>query len=303
MRFVSWAMQEHKSSHALIPTQRNAALLCLLGAFLPIFGVFAAIVIALVTLRKGARAGLDIATWYVIPTLVFMLPAGVTLDPFIRILLTAVVMWMMAMWLRVFASWASMLTSSTLVAMVLVAVFHGVMPEPSAYWLRMLHDSFYQHVQVPNATQADLQVIFFVMSKIATGGQLAFMLLMLWSNIFIARYFQAKLYNPGGLKQELREIQFTRTSCILFLMVLTMASYRYPMFIDMVPLIVIPMIIFGLAALHRFAAQRQSSRYIIGVFYMMLMVFFFPMVIVLSLIALTDLIFHLRGDKDGRNIT
>ncbi|MGB1191499.1 MAG: hypothetical protein ACPG3T_01110, partial [Pseudomonadales bacterium] len=119
-------------------------------------------------------------------------------------------------------------------------------------------------------------------------------------SLLTARWWQAKLYNPGGFQQEFYQLRLSRANILVLVAGLVLFSIIEG-YHQWAWLFAIPMIIVGIALVHALVALKQLSRpWLIG-FYL-LFVTFAPIVPLLMMAVIADsaLDFRSRISKDIR---
>ena len=129
-------------------------------------------------------------------------------------------------------------------------------------------------------------------------GNLAFMqMLLTLISLFTARWWQAKLYNPGGFQQEFYQLRLSRTNILVLVAGLVLFS-SIEGYHQWAWLFAIPIIIVGIALVHALVALKQLSRHWLFGFYVMFITFA-PVVPLLMMAVIADsaLDFRLRLTK------
>ena len=129
-------------------------------------------------------------------------------------------------------------------------------------------------------------------------GNLAFMqMLLTLISLFTARWWQAKLYNPGGFQQEFYQLRLSRTNILVLVAGLVLFS-SIEGYHQWAWLFAIPIIVVGIALVHALVALKQLSRHWLFGFYVMFITFA-PVVPLLMMAVIADsaLDFRLRLTK------
>ena len=129
-------------------------------------------------------------------------------------------------------------------------------------------------------------------------GNLAFMqMLLTLISLFTARWWQAKLYNPGGFQQEFYQLRLSRTNLLVLAAGLVLFS-SIEGYHQWAWLFAIPIIIVGIALVHALVALKQLSRHWLFGFYV-IFITFAPVVPLLMMAVIADsaLDFRLRLTK------
>lgn len=129
-------------------------------------------------------------------------------------------------------------------------------------------------------------------------GNLAFMqMLLTLISLFTARWWQAKLYNPGGFQLEFYQLRLSRNSILVLLAGLVLFS-NIEGYHQWAWLFAIPIIVVGIALVHALIAMKQLSRHWLFGFYV-IFITFAPVVPLLMMAVIADsaLDFRLRLNK------
>lgn len=203
-----------------------AAALQLLSLVLPPVSLASAAAIALVTLRSGAGAGGAVAL------LAMLLLAAASVGMFERGWLLpaqAAILWLplwaMALLLR--SSRSLNLSVQVVVAFGagLITVFHLLNADPVAAWSNLLMPLLERlTAQMPEPAAVSLRervasALPYMSGLAATGGTLGLLLAL-----FIARWWQSVLYNPGGFTGEFVALRPYKALAYVFLVALGVAS-------------------------------------------------------------------------------
>lgn len=258
------------------------------------------ILLALMTLRRGAKEGaiLLLATclpvimlshWYVQP-LMWKLQ-----------LASQVAVWLMALLLRTTASWTLLLELIAVCGVILIAALHAIYPEIASFWQQYLLTTL-KGIQVNGPEMfakldvGQLQWLSGNFAKIASG---AFMTELVFSNLVIlalARYLQASLYNPGGLKKELYYVHFSIIPVVLTLILLSLAWLAKVSFLqDSTLILLLPFICAGLSLVHWSSASLKGQTYYLIGFYVLMVLLFLQVIAALILAGMADAIFNFRN--------
>lgn len=187
---------------------RSAAVgMVTLGALMPLLFWLSGGVLALITLRRG---GVESGIVLVGATALLLPIHAVLLGTPLAVLQPLALVWLpvmgMAWILRATLSLALTVQVGALVAVLAVAVFHGVYGDPTVFWTQTLEAVSDRLLAEPSGAGWEQAV-----------EQLAPRLTGLWAtNVFavavlcllLGRFWQAMLYNPGGFRSEFHELRF-----------------------------------------------------------------------------------------------
>lgn len=107
------------------------------------------------------------------------------------------------------------------------------------------------------------------------------------SALLLARALQAKLYNPGGFREEFHRLRMS-PGITTGLMVGMLVSQWQTAAVIVVPLLVLPLVVAGLGLVHGLAARKPGNRTPLVLFYLMLVLFAGPGLVLLVAAATMD---------------
>lgn len=287
---------------------KYALFLTAMLSVLPYMDWLAMSLIALVTLRHGARAGMHL----VIPALCaqfvlasFSLPIG---SAMLLVFANVVPCYLAAYALKLSTSWR--VVSGIFLGMVAVGVItiHTFLPE--------LISEQYVHLEVmlQNITANNsMNLIDFwqgkgvspaLLENYLLGVQAASMVFSSVMSLLLARSIQSQLFYPGGFRSEMMHFRGDKVSLMIGLLLLTFSYYGYFFAINCLPFVLLYFILAGLSlAAYLFSGFRPILSVLMMVVPMILLSW-----IVLPLYALLgalDSVFNLRlylSTKTGKAI-
>ncbi|MGQ0659136.1 MAG: DUF2232 domain-containing protein [Chromatiales bacterium] len=200
---------------------------CLLGWLLmplmPVFSCLSGAVVSLVTLRHGLIEGLGVAALAAgMLALVSLLVNG-TLAPALWL---ALVLWLPAQLCALVLRQTRDQGWTLLTAGLLAAMFAGGLRiatgDVQAWWRRML-DVMMQAAAtgggVPGVTESHLDLAAGALNALVAASMTATLML----TVLLGRYWQALLYNPGGLGREFRALCMPRAPALVVAVVALVA--------------------------------------------------------------------------------
>lgn len=241
-----------------------AAALAVLAFLLPPISYLSAAGVGLVTLRRGAQQGLmvlGIATAALgVGTYIFtgnsVLALAFTLTVWLPL-------WVLAGVLRATQSLEWTLILAALMGVLLIVVMHLSIADTETWWRELLERvrPLLEQSGMIGSPQ-DLNRLLGDAARIMTGLLAAALVLSLSVSLFIARWWQALLYNAGGFRREFHELYLSRGLAIpvLAALALAVASTGEPGLIgqEILTVALVLYLIQGLALAHRIAAKRGA---------------------------------------------
>lgn len=275
----------------------QAVFIALLFTFIPFLGWVGVVTMALVTLRKGAKEGFFVLIWIILPVIVISIVLNDYRYAVYDALAGSTVVWIMAILLRQTQSWLLVIQTVVLLAVISIIALHIANPNIYQWWQVHLVQVFKQiNSLVSNVLTTDqTQYAIATTTKIATGLQAAVIILTNLFNLAIARWVQAMLFNPGGLKKELHNLRLDKTTVII-VGVIALLLMTVPTIQDCLPVLLLPFIIAGLSLIHYWCELTSWDYVILIMFYFLLCVPFTFMYVLcfLILLAAIDVWFNFR---------
>lgn len=278
----------------------RAALVACAGNLLPLLSPAT---VALVVLRKGWREGSLVALWAVLPLVATFY--ATTMTPLLAwaSLLTVVVVLIAAMVLRATAAWQSALLALVGGSAVLVLAMGQLLSAEVTAFGEALGAIF---AQMRSAGQGldlepDTPMVLGLLAWVVAASGLG--------SLLLGRWWQALLYNPGGLGQELRGLRLS-APVALGLMAGWVACQLGPVgYVAWGNLLGLPLFLNGVALVHHLvvAAPRVGTHWL-AVFYVGLVLLLGPLGLLLTGVGFMDSLVDLRarfarrsGGSDGNS--
>src|SRR5579872_1336727 len=243
-------------------------------SLVPLFGASIGILIAaFVTLRKGALEGTFVLCAAIAPYLLSYALSSASTEPQAMMIATMTIIainiltWVLALVLRRYGNWSLVIEVSILSGIVLISVIHLVFPEIQDWWGKQLTtylnktaSIFEQFSPEGEATQEEMQAsIVANIKQFVTGFVIASIIFNALLQLIIARWWQAILFNPGGLRKELHQIRLSYVSAAVFIVVLGLAYVGNAFGLDTMPVMVTAFCAAGLSLIHSLFASKNAG--------------------------------------------
>lgn len=293
MEFIAKFIMKNRMSAMTV-----ASSLALLSIVMPPISIVSSATVALVTLRRGANEGLLV--------LLSACIAAATLGFFVLgdyqfAVAYALILWVPVWLLSIVLREGKHLSLALEIAAVLgiLGVLGGYLfiPAPAEYWqeiLAVMIEPMRQTQDIPlEHLEATVQAVSKYMIGILAAGSVTGLLL----GLLLARWWQAKLYNPGGFKTEYLSLQMSQRFTLATLLVILVAFLTSDGISEVAANIgVILFMLYsfvGMAIIHGFISAMKAKRFLLPAFY--LLIFVIPhMVLPVAIIGLTDTWLNLR---------
>lgn len=265
--------------------------------FFPLSYICAATV-GLVTLHVGAKQGLVVAAISAaVMAVLGQLLVGSYLPAIAYLLLLWLPLWWIANRLRRDRSLSLSLLQSAVFGVLMIAGFYLVLEDPTAWWQSVLNESF--HIifkDVSEINSAELSLMIEQIASLMTGMMAVAFLIHLLGSLFLARWWQAMLHNPGGFGREFRDIRLGRVVAGITVGLLIVAfTIGGAVLTDLLLMIGVLFMLQGIALVHGLVYNLKAHKgWLIGQ-YVLLTVAMPQTVMTLALAGLVDNWFNFRG--------
>jgi hypothetical protein len=263
----------HALAQFILKGRTQAIVVAVSAALLPLLFFISAAAVSLVTLRKGAAKGAFILVWALIPAIMWARQGD--FSPIIVIIGS----YLLAIVLRSSVSWQRVIQVAlllTLIAGFLQQQFNG---DVLAQVVQGVQNLMTQS-SAKNALSGESQ--WLLQATLGVFDALHFAMML--SSVLLARWWQSKLYNPGGLQLEFHQLRFSPVFTIALIALTVIATSGGGEYIRWIPIMVAPLVIAGLALAHGSVAKRSLGRswlvalyvatFILGPYVITMLVFF-----------------------------
>lgn len=277
----------------------TAALLGL-SLVLPPVGLLSSAAVALVTLRLGGAEGLTVIGF---ATLLSALLGGWFIGSPAMFAIYGAVLWLPVWWvavvLRKRVDLALALEMGVALAGLLVVGIFLAYDNPPELWTASLERMLSPLLEnpPPGFEAAQIRERMALVARFMTGAVAAASLMGVAAALFLARWWQAQLFNPGGFAQEYLNLRGHRSLALGMLALLVMALATSGYWAEAAAnLLVVGLtfyLVVGVAVLHSLSAQMSARRFLLVLLYGVLLIFPHALVPV-ALLGLADVWLDLR---------
>lgn len=278
-------------------------------AFIPLVGAISIVIAALVTLRRGMLEGSYVVLAACLPILIgYMMGVQANampdypislIDIVVILLASNILTWIFAVLLRHYSSWSLVLQLTAFVSLVAIAAVHVLYPDVQAWWDVQLTSYFVKTLQAtgqvnPDLVKPDSPMIVQLVSIVkpyATGMVIAFLTFNALLQLLLARWWQAAIFNPGGLRKELLIVRMSYAASAVFVIGMISAYLGNEIVIDMMPVMYLTFGLAGFSLMHCLLAQVKNGWMWLVVVYVVVGILGFTPI---ALVALADVGFDFR---------
>ncbi len=274
-----------------------ASSLALLSLVLPPVSIVSSAAVALVTLRRGGYEGLYVLiASYVLAAILGLVIFG----SFQFALLYGPLIWLIAMILREVKQLSIAVEITVLFGVAGIVVFFIFVNDPAAMWgsiLTQMTQPVLENSDVDFPVEKIKQNIQFF-SHFMTGGVAAGSVYGLLFGLFLARWWQSVLYNPGGFREEYLSLKvrpkLAIASIVIAAIAWLMSGVLSEICWNITILFVVLYTIVGTAILH-IVFSTMKTRFFMVPFLYLTLVFVPHMTIVVVIVGVIDTWLDLRS--------
>ncbi|WP_457675287.1 DUF2232 domain-containing protein [Thiolapillus sp.] len=202
-----------------------ASVFTVLALLITPLGIASSAVVALVTLRRGIREGLLLLFLGLAALMgLGMLLFGQPLPLAVAGGLLWLPMLILAEVLRATRSLRLVIEVAVLLGMLAIGMQYLLLDDVTGFWAGVLEEYSTQIMDPNVVSDADRRTMVADMAPWMAGGMGAAWFLQLALSLFLARSWQALLYNPGGFGEELRQLRLGYWLLILVPALLVLGS-------------------------------------------------------------------------------
>lgn len=267
------------------------------AAALPMLFWLSAAAGSLVLLRRGLNDALSVLAWAMLPALAWWYFG----DP--RTLLVLVGSFALALLLRSRNAWLPVMLASVGLGLLYALALKAVFAEPIAALAADLQQVLPQLLsqtreQLPDDQRVQLEAL---LAPVLTGLLAALLQIVTLLSLMLGRYWQAKLYNPGGFGLEFRALRFSPLLAMLLLAGLMFGPSMGAEMAVLAPLCSVPLAFAGIALMHGLVAMGRMPRFWLVIMYATLVLFMQVIYPLLAVMAIVDSVFDFRGRGSSDN--
>jgi hypothetical protein len=274
--------------------------LTMLSLIIPFIGILGSACAGLVFLRQGTFAGVKTLFLSTLAIALLMLVIIGNPLPAVGVLL---VLWLPIAVLGLVLHKTRSLVFTTQLAigfgLFVVLIQYIALGDPALFWREYLQPLGERFLESGLLEQAQSEQLVAQLSVVMCGVVAVVYMLQLLSSLFLARWWQAVLYNPGGFSNEFHQLrvhQLVGAVGALALLLLLLPGEHAPAALNCVGAVFLGvMFIQGLAVAHGVFKGMDSAQLWLVLVYLLLIVFMPQMVMVLTSIGLLDVWIDFRA--------
>jgi hypothetical protein len=284
------------------PSQSVMAItgLTMLSLIFPLIGILGSACAGLVILRQGTSAGVKTL---LLSTLAIALLMAVIIGNPLPAAGVLLLIWLpiaiLGMVLRNTRSLAFTTQMAIGFGLMVVLIQYLTLNEPALFWQEYLQPLGQRFVDSELLDQSQSQQLVEQLSMAMCGLVAVVYMLQLCCSLFLARWWQAVLYNPGGFAKEFHQLRMhwlVGAVGALALLILLLPVENAPMMLTCMGAVFLGgLFLQGLAVAHGVFKGVKSARLWLVLLYLMLIMFMPQMVMALTSIGLMDVWIDFRA--------
>jgi len=254
---TAWVLARHVN--ALVGISGFAVL----GLVFPPLIIISLALLGLVTLRQGGQRGalVIVGSLLFVAALAMVVGQGVWADLTAFIVLWGAA-WLLAVVYRQVAMMNWMIIGAGILGLMSVAGFYMLLQDPAEFWLELLNvhlRPIFNEAQVVQS-EAEMDKLIQGLSRVMTGGMSGLFSVVLVVSLLLARWWQARLFNPGGFRKEFHALRLGRPAAIVMLaLIATSLLGKFQLATDMATVVWLLFFFQGLAVVHSLISQVSMS--------------------------------------------
>ncbi|MGB4333757.1 MAG: hypothetical protein WBJ41_02805 [Chromatiaceae bacterium] len=252
-----------------------AAVFALLSLLFPLTGLLSSATLALATLRQGPVEGLLVGLFAGLASGLFAFAALGSPGPALGFALALwLPVWVLAVLLRNSGLPALTVTTAGLMGLAILIGLKVGLTDPAAYWAELMEPVRQGLIEGGILTDAESQALILEVARWMTGAFAATFYFQALLALFLGRWWQSLLYNPGGFGAEFRDLRLGKGLGVLglalmaFILVKSESQWAADLLILITPLFLLQ----GLALIHWLVKALQANRgWLIGLYALFLL--------------------------------
>lgn len=250
-----------KQSKALLENKQQAVLFAVMFSVLPLAAWLSVSLVALVTLRRGAKAGFEILLpALVIHSVPLMMMVSLA-SAWINTLVAYVPCYVAAIYLRNTSNWHFVLIVFLLQALCVFIPMQIFAPDFTVNQLTHFKHLLSHYPEYAQSLSDSTEGISsFDLAQLFLGFQVLSVVVSALLSLLFARSIQAKLFMPGGLKAELLNFRSSRVGFLLLMLASLGSYYEVACAINVLPLILTYFFLSGLNLIYFIVMNKWSGR-------------------------------------------
>ncbi|MDI1352250.1 MAG: hypothetical protein PSV35_05695 [bacterium] len=260
-----------RQSKLLLENKQYAILCAVILSIVPFSSWISVALVSLIALRKGAKSGFEV----MLPALVIHSIPLLVLVPLesalINTLVAYIPCYLAALTLRQTKSWQMVFGVLLIQAVIAFLAIQLIAPNfviEQFNQLKQLFTHYKEFQQLMDSSMGGLSSM--IWAQLFFGIQILSVVVSATISLMFARSIQAKLFLPGGFKQELSEFRSGKLAFLVLIGILIASYYEILWALNLLPLILCYFLISGFNLVYIVLARKRHVRVFILLFLLIL---------------------------------
>jgi hypothetical protein len=274
-----------------------ASAAAVLSLMVPLMGLLSSAAVALVTMRQGPGEGLVVGLFAGLASGLFAFAVLGSPLPAIGFALALwLPVWLLGTVLRGTRSLALTVQLASLIGLAIVLGLRLVTGDPALYWSQVLEPVRENLVQGEMVGEEESRALVSAVAPWMTGAFAATFYSQALLALFLGRWWQSLLYNPGGFGEDFRGLQLGRGIALLGLALLLLLGIgiESQTAADLLLLLTPLLFLQGVAVVHWLVGALKAGRgWLVGFYLLMVVMMPYAEILVAGL-GLGDMLMNVR---------
>jgi hypothetical protein len=275
-----------------------ASATAVLSLIVPLVGLISSAAVALVTMRQGPTEGLVVGFFAGLASgLLAFAALGSPLPAIGFALALWLPVWILGLVLRNTRSLALTIQLASLIGLVVVLGLRLATGDPALYWSEILEPIRENLVKGEVIDEEQSRALVGEVARWMTGAFAATFYFQALIALFLGRWWQSLLYNPGGFGEEFRSLRLSRgiAGLGLALLLVLALGVTSPLAVDLLVLVTPLLFLQGVSVVHWLVRALKLARgWLIG-FYALLVLAMPHAEILVAGLGLADILMDVRA--------
>lgn len=281
-------------SQLMLESKKHAVFYAAILSVLPFASWLSVALMALVTLRKGGKAGFEV----MLPAMIVHSVPLMTLLPLTSALVNTLVAYLpcylAAICLRKTVSWQGVFGVFLVQALIGFLSIQVLAPDFVLGQFNQIKSMISQYQEYQSLIEAGIGGISnFDLAQLFFGIQILSVIFSAMISLLFARSVQSTLFNPGAFKEEVLKFRGGKLSFLVLISVCIAAYYEIPIALNILPLVLCYLLISGFSLAYFIFSGKKQVRLFVLLFLLLL---FKPFFVILACIVFgsLDSVFNFR---------
>ncbi|MGC1182486.1 hypothetical protein [Legionella sp.] len=258
-----------KHCKVLLESKQQSIIYAVIFSVLPFASWMSIALVSLVTLRKGARSGFDV----LLPALVFHSVPLMMLYPLSSALINTLIAYLPcyfgALVLRKTEKWQVVFGVSLLQAFLWCLLIQQLAPDFIVLQFNQFKSVLTQYPELIDTNMDGIRSLN--LAQLFFGIQILSIIVSAIISLMFARSIQAKLFLPGGFKQELLAFRSGKLSLLILIGISLGTYYEIPLAINILPMMLCYFLVSGFGLAYFIFSRKSQIKVFILLFLLILL--------------------------------